>query len=282
MAVSTRPLTPRFGVEIKGIDIRKPINDRDFAEIERLWYENGIVLFRKQQFDEGDIVNFSRRFGDLEVHVRKEFLDPMFPELLQVSNITQNGRDVGILKDKELGWHHDQSYMLEPAIGSMLCAFDLPKKGGDTSFANLAVAYEELSPDMKLKLEGLWATHSYAYFNGTWSVPTNEAQTNRTPPVLQPVVRTHPITSRKALYINQGMVPMIDGISEIESRNLLDYLFEWMVRPSFVYRHKWELGDAIMWDNAATIHRREAFDPASRRLMKRTTIRPKDGLGVPF
>jgi len=282
MALETRALADRFGVEYLNVELREDMDDMDFAEVERLWYENGITLFRGQTFQETDIIGFCRRLGTLEIHVRAEYLDPAFPELLQVSNIVENGREVGILKDQELGWHHDQSYMKEPAIGSMLCAFQLPDWGGDTYFANLAAAYDALPAAMKAQLEGLKAVHSYAYFNGTWSVPTNDQQTDRTPPVLQPVVRTHPVTGRKAIYVDPAMVPLIDGVPEAESQALLDELFDWIVRPEFVYRHQWQAGDAILWDNAATIHRRDAFDPESVRLMKRTTIRPRPDRAVPY
>ena len=280
--VETRPLTATFGVEYLDVKLRADMADDTFADVERLWYDNGIALFRGQTFTEIDIIGFCRRLGDLEIHVRQEYLDPDFPELLQVSNKMEAGREVGILKDKELGWHHDQSYMTEPAIGSMLCAFQLPAWGGDTYFANLADAYEALPETVKVRLDGLRAVHSYEYFNGTWSVPTNENQANRTPPVLQPVVRTHPITGRKGIYVDPAMVPLIDGLPEDESRDLLDELFDWIVRPEFVYRHQWQPGDAILWDNASTMHRRDAFDPASTRLMKRTTIRPRPELAVPF
>lgn len=282
MPISTRPLTDSFGVEIQGVDLNADIDEDTFAEIERHWYENGIALFRGQAFTEPAIINFCRRFGELEIHVREEYLDPHYPELLRVSNVVEAGREVGILQDKELGWHHDQSYMKEPAIGSMLCAFTLPNWGGDTSFANLAVAYEALDDLAKARLDGRRVIHSYSYFNGIWSVPTNDTQTNRTPDVSQPMVRTHPITGRKAIYVDPAMVPMIDGDDEEESRELLDELFEWIIKPEFVYRHQWQPGDAILWDNASTMHRRESFDPHSERLMKRTTIRPKPALAVPF
>lgn len=282
MTVRVRPLTDAFGVEYLDVRLRADMDDGIFAEVERLWYDNGIALFRGQVFAETEIIGFCRRLGELEIHVREEYLDPAFPELLQVSNKVEDGREVGILKDKELGWHHDQSYMQEPAIGSMLCAFQLPAWGGDTCFANLASAYDALPEKMKTRLLGLRAVHSYEYFNGSWSVPTNDSQSKRTPPVLQPVVRTHPITGRKALYVDPAMVPMIDGLPEDESRDLLDELFAWIVRPEFVYRHQWQPGDAILWDNASTMHRRDEFDPRSTRLMKRTTIRPRPDLAVPF
>ena len=152
MALATKSLMAAFGVEYIDVELRAGMTDDTFANVERLWYENGIALFRGQAFTEMDIIGFCRRLGDLEIHVREEFLDPDYPELLQVSNKVEAGREVGILKDKELGWHHDQSYMTEPAIGSMLCAFQLPAWGGDTYFANLAAAYDALPENMKLFL----------------------------------------------------------------------------------------------------------------------------------
>ena len=150
-----------FGVEYLDVELRADMADDTFADVERLWYDNGIALFRGQTVTETDIIGFCRRLGDLEIHVRQEYLDPDYPELLQVSNKMEAGREVGILKDQELGWHHDQSYMTEPAIGSMLCAFQLPAWGGDTYFANLADAYEALPETVKVRLDGLHAAHSY-------------------------------------------------------------------------------------------------------------------------
>ncbi len=279
-SIEIRPLQP-FGAEIRGIDLDTDHDAATIAAIRRAWAEHGVILFRGQRLDESDIVRFSARFGKLEIHVRREYLSRDHPELLLVSNVHDNGRPVGILGDHEVGWHHDQSYLPRPALGSLLYAVTLPAGGGNTCFADLAGAYEALPPAMKRRLEGLRAVHSYAYFNGTWSEPTSDAQARATPDVTHPVVRTHPETGRKALYVDPGMTPRICDLPEDESRALLDELFAWCTRPEFVYEHRWRPGDALMWDNASTMHRRGEFDPREQRLMKRTTILPPAERAVP-
>lgn len=276
----TAPLHP-FGLEIKGLDLRMSCDQATIERVRDLWAEHGVLVFRDQSLDEADVVRFSACFGKLEIHVRQEYLSPTHPELLIVSNVREGDRPIGILGDHEVGWHHDQSYLARPALGSLLYAVELPPSGGHTCFADLAGAYEALPQAMQQRLEGLRAVHSYAYFNGTWSEPTSAEQRQRTPDVTHPVVRTHPYTGRLALYVDPGMTPCISGLPEDESRALLDELFAWCTRPEFVYEHRWRLGDAVMWDNASTMHRRGEFDPAHRRIMKRTTILPPAERAVP-
>lgn len=276
-----RSLEP-FGAEIRGADLSNPFEAGEIAELRRIWMENGVVLFRDQNLEEADVVRFSRYFGKLEIHVRKEYLSKDNPELLIVSNLKRSGRPIGILSDHEVGWHHDQSYLEKPALGSLLYAVTIPPSGGNTAFANLALAYESLPEDKQSRLDGLRAVHSYAYFNGQWSEPASGEQKQRTPDVTHPLVRTHPETGRKAIYADPGMTPLIDGLPNEESRALLDELFEWCTRSDFVYEHRWRVGDAIMWDNASTMHRRGEFDPSAERLMKRTTILPPPDRAVPF
>jgi taurine dioxygenase len=274
------PLQP-FGVEARGVDLRDEHDTSTIAALRRAWARSGVIVFRDQELQETDIVRFSSHFGELEIHVRAEYLSREHPEVLLVSNQKRDGEPVGILGDHEVGWHHDQSYLRRPALGSLLYAVTIPPAGGDTCFANLAMAYEGLAPEMKHRLEGLRAVHSYAFFNGTWSEPASEEQRRRTPDVDHPVVRTHPETGRRALYVDPGMTPAVVGLDAASGRALLDELFAWSTRPEFVYRHRWRAGDAIMWDNASTMHRRGAFDPAHERLMKRTTILAPAHCAVP-
>lgn len=274
------PLSP-FGVRIDGLELGRTPDHGTVSRLRDLWAEQGLLLFRDQRLDEQSLVEFSRCFGELEIHVRKEYLSPDHPEILIVSNVREGERSIGILGDHEVGWHHDQIYQARPALGSLLYGVELPPSGGNTCFANLALAYDALPDDRKRQLEGLRAVQSYAYFNGTWSEPTSEAQARRTPDVTHPVVRTHPHTGRKALYIDPGMTPSIVGLTPEESRALLDELFAWCTQPRFVYEHQWRLGDALMWDNASTMHRRGEFDPQARRIMKRTTILPPPEKAVP-
>ena len=281
MTFEIRKLTASFGAEVLGIDLTEEIRPEVLAEIKTLWAEHQLLLFRGQSLEEKDAVNFSGHLGDLEIHVRHEYLSPDNPEILYVSNMKKDGKAIGILSDTEVGWHYDQIYLPRPAVGSLLYAVMLPANGGQTSFADMSAAYESLSDDIKATLKGRKATQSYEAFNNQYSVPTNSDQKKRTPDIEQPIIRTHPISGRKALYICPGMTTEIVGLPEDESRALLDHLFDWSVKPEFVYTHNRAHGDAVLWDNAATMHRREPFDGNEDRLMKRTTILPPPELAVP-
>jgi len=280
--ITIRPLTPNFGGEVVGLDYSQLEDEGVTRRLEYLWLRHSLLLFRGLDAeDEENLVRLSRVFGQLEIHGRTEYLSPKTPELLYVSNIRKGDRAIGILGDGEAGWHHDQSYLPRPAMGSLLAAHTVPAQGGNTSFADMAGAYEALPQSMKGRIEGLTALHSYAHFNAQYSEPANENQRKRQTDVVHPVVRQHPLTGRKALYVSPGVTVRIVGIPEDESAALLRELHAWATRPEFVYEHRWSIGDGVLWDNACTIHRREPFDPEQRRLMKRTTIRPPESLAVP-
>ncbi len=278
----TRPLSKSFGAEVLGFQLSGTPSGEDIIAIRKLWAEHKLLLFRGQSFDEAALVAFSRQFGDLEIHVREEYLSPEHPEVLYVSNIERDGRRIGILSDNEVGWHYDQIYLPKPAVGSLLMADTLPPEGGNTEFADMCAAWEALPTGTRAKLDGCLANQSYEAFNSTYSVPTNNKQKARSPDIHHPIVRTHPVTNRKALYLCPGMTTEIVGWDATESEEMLEFLFEWTTRPEFVYSHQWQPGDAVMWDNACTMHRRDPFDPQHERLMKRTTILPPPDLAVPF
>jgi taurine dioxygenase len=279
---STRPLGQSFGAEVLGFQLSATPSGEDIIAIRKMWAEHKLLLFRGQSFDEAALVAFSRQFGDLEMHVREEYLSPEHPEVLYVSNIERDGRRIGILSDNEVGWHYDQIYLPKPAVGSLLMADTLPPEGGNTEFADMCAAWEALPAETRAKLDGCLANQSYEAFNSTYSVPTNNKQKARSPDIHHPIVRTHPVTNRKALYLCPGMTTEIVGWDAAESAEMLEFLFEWTTRPEFVYSHQWQPGDALMWDNACTMHRRDPFDPQHERLMKRTTILPPPDLAVPF
>ena len=279
---ATRPLSKSFGAEVLGFQLSGTPSGEDIIAIRKLWAEHKLLLFRGQSFDEAALVAFSRQFGDLEIHVREEYLSPEHPEVLYVSNIERDGRRIGILSDNEVGWHYDQIYLPKPAVGSLLMADTLPPEGGNTEFADMCAAWEALPTGTRAKLDGCLANQSYEAFNSTYSVPTNNKQKARSPDIRHPIVRTHPVTNRKALYLCPGMTTEIVGWDATESAEMLEFLFEWTTRPEFVYSHQWQPGDAVMWDNACTMHRRDPFDPQHERLMKRTTILPPPDLAVPF
>ena len=277
----TRALGATFGAEVLDFLISSRASSEDITAIKTLWAEHKLLLFRNQVLDESTLVNFSQVFGALEIHVRTEYLSPDHPEILYVSNIQKNGQKVGILADTEVGWHYDQIYLPRPAVGSLLMAHTLPPEGGNTEFADMTAAYEELPESVKKRLSNARAVQSYEAFNQAYSVPTNKEQKKKSPDIEHPIVRTHPITGRKALYLCPGMTTEIVGWDPAESREMLDYLFEWSIQPRYVYSHAWQPGDALLWDNACTMHRRDPFDQNHERLMKRTTILPPQELAVP-
>ncbi len=280
MGLVLRALTPTFGAEVMGIDVNN-VEPHVIDELPRLWQRYGLLLFRGQVMDEPQQAAFSRHFGALEIHLRREYLSPENPEILYVSNIKRDGRSIGILSDTEVGWHYDQIYLPRPAVGSMLYSVIIPRDGGQTSFADMTAAYEMLPARLKEKIAGRKAVQSYEAFNRVYSVPTSAEQKKKTPDLEHPIVRTHPYTGRKALYLCPGMTTQIVGLPKAESDATLAEIFEWCVRPEFVYTHSWRLGDALLWDNACTMHRREPFDSNEQRLMKRTTILPDPERAVP-
>ena len=198
MATVNRKLGKTFGAEIAGISVVAKPDAQEIAAAKALWAEHKLLLIRGQNVSEEDLVGFSREFGELEVHVRTEYLSPENPEILYVSNIKKDGKLMGILSDTEVGWHYDQIYLPRPAVGSMLAAHTLPKNRGNTEFADMAAAYAALPDAIKYVLDGKKATQSYEAFNRAYSVPTNKTQKSRSQDIDQPIVRTHPITRVKA------------------------------------------------------------------------------------
>ncbi len=281
MPFEVRKLRDSFAVEVTGIDLTEDHSTAEMDEIKKLWWEHQLLLFRGQSLDEADLVHFSGKLGPLEHHVRKEFLSSDNPEILLISNKKADGKPIGILADGEVGWHYDQIYLPKPAVGSLLYSVELPSSRGSTFFADMITAYERLPQAMKDKLEGKRAVQSYAAFNAKFSVPTSEEQKKKTPDLDHPLIRTHPFSGRKALYLCPGMTTQILGMDAAESEETLEYLFDWCIRDEFVYKHDWVLGDAVLWDNACSMHRREPFDASETRLMKRTTILPPPELAVP-
>ena len=198
------------------------------------------------------------------------------PEVGLVSNLKDaQARPIGGLGDGELQWHSDQSYMMNPATGAMLYALELPPQGGTTSWVDLCAAYAGLPDRLKRAVEGRRAIFSYvkrlAGYEGVDRVISEEAK-RKTPPVVHPLVHTHPVTGRKALYLDSTTTIAIEGMDDASGAALLEEIYEFATQPEFVYRHHWQAGDAVLWDNGFTMHRREPFDPSARRLMKRTTI----------
>ncbi|MGA8757058.1 MAG: TauD/TfdA family dioxygenase [Stellaceae bacterium] len=286
MPLETRLLGDSFACEVLGLHLWEPLNELTIAELRAVWAEHPVLVFRRQALSEDELADFSACFGPLERTVRTDWASPVRPEVTLISNLKDGqARPIGGLGDGELQWHSDQSYMLQPATGAMLYALELPPDGGTTSWVDLCAAYTGLPDRLKRAIEGRHAIFDYvkrlAGYQGVDRVISAEAKT-KTPPITHPLVHIHPVTSKKALYLDSTTTVGIDGMDEASGAALLAEIYESATQPPFVYHHHWRVGDALLWDNGFTMHRREPFDPAARRLMKRTTMfLPRDRHIVP-
>lgn len=266
-----------FGAEVVGLDLARPLNAADFQALHRAHLDHHVLVLRDQRITPAQHVAFSRRFGPLQIHVQKKFQLAGQPEVLIVSNIKENGEPIG-LGDAGHYWHSDLSYKDKPSLGSLLHAQELPSEGGDTLFADQHAAYEALPQALKDRIAPLQAEHSYLAkyeelrARSPWRPALTQAQIDEVRPVVHPVVRTHPETGRKALFVSEHFTTKIVGLPEDESRVLLDTLFARSVEPAFVYRHQWQPHDIVFWDNRSVLHLAAGTPDHIRRKLYRTTI----------
>lgn len=272
-----RPLAGGTGAEIIGLDLGRDFSEADFARVKRAHLDHHVVVLRDQRITPRQHIEFSRRFGKLLIHVLHQFHLAGHPEILVISNIIENGQPVG-LGDAGREWHSDISYKPLPSLGSLLHAQELPAEGGDTLFANMHLAYDTLPAHLRTAVEGRKAVHSYlARYNRLqaqdgWRPALSAAQIAQVQEVEHPVVRTHPETGRKALFVSEGFTTRIAGLPEDESRQVLGEIFAHSIRPEFVYRHKWQPHDLLFWDNRSLIHLAGGTPDHLRRKLYRTTI----------
>ena len=276
MPLETRLLNDSFACEVIGLHLWAAPDAETIDELRTLWAHHPVLVFRRQALSENELADFSALFGPLERTVRTDWASPAQPEVTLISNLRDaQARSIGGLGDGEIQWHSDQSYMLNPATGAMLYALELTPEGGTTSWVDLCAAYAGLPERLKRAVEGKRAIFSYikrlAGYQGADRVISEEAR-RKTPPITHPLVHTHPVTGRKALYLDSTTTTGIDGMDDSAGSALLEEIYAFATRPQFVYRQHWQVGDAVLWDNGLTMHRREPFDPLARRLLKRTTI----------
>jgi taurine dioxygenase len=279
MTPSVKKSGAACGAEIV-IDLARDIDEETFREIERGFHDNVVVVFRGQQLSNERHVEFSCRFGELEIHIVKKYLLPGFPEILLISNIRdEQGEHIG-LADAGFTWHTDTSYRRRPSRCSLLYAKEVPHRDGralgETVFANAIAAYEALPETTRKRIDGLKAIHRYSARRRVADSPrpklTGE-QLAETPDIAHPIVRTHPYTGRKSLYVTAGECIGVEGMPEDEGVDLIAELDAHCVRPEFLYRHEWQVGDLLMWDNATSMHLAVCdYALPERRLMHRTTV----------
>jgi taurine dioxygenase len=265
----TRPLTPTIGAEILGVDLSTPVSDGLFASILDTWHKNLVILFRDQHLTEDDQVRFGEHFGPPAVSHTKRFTTKN-PAVMLISNVRENGQLIGALPDGEMNFHSDQCHQERPAKASMLYSLEVPSTGGNTLFANAYLAYETLPDAVKRQIEGRKALNAYDYDNAATRRGTRLRE--GIPSCWHPMVRTHPDTGRKALYVNRLMTVAVEGMAEDEGNELLNALFDHQEQPEFIYEHVWCPNDVLLWDNRCALHARTDFSAAERRLMRRLTI----------
>jgi len=272
-----RPFSGVVGAEIIGLDLSRAVNAEDFAHIHRAHLDHHVLVFRDQHITPEQQIAFSRRFGVLQIHVLKQFLLAAHPEILIVSNIVENGQNIG-LGDAGKFWHSDLSYKELPSLGSMLHAQELPSEGGDTLFADMHTAWDRLPDALRNAVQDRRAAHSYTArysetkFEGNWRPALTAEQLAQVQEVIHPVVRTHPQSGRKALFVSEGFTTRIVGLPEDESRQILAELYAHSVLEQNIYRHQWQPRDLVFWDNRSLIHLAAGCPAHLRRKLYRTTI----------
>ena len=261
-AITVNRLSDELGAEVIGLDLSRLLTDETFALVCDLFHTHQVLVFRDQNLTPAQQVAFTRRLGPLEIHVSRQYTLPEQPEILLLTNEIRDGKRVSLV-DGGSEWHSDLSYLEEPSLGSFLHAIHNPKQGGDTEWQSLYLAYDSLPGAAKDRIEGLRAVHQFDQGRNPRMAPVDtkfrdklsDDVKSRTPDVTHPVVRTHPATGRKALFVSPRFTIGIADMDEAEGQALLDELFAHLDEPALVYHHKWRDGDAVLWDNRCLNHK---------------------------
>lgn len=272
---SVQPMNAVLGAEITGPNLSQPIDASLKDAIYQALLEHHVLVFRDQSLTREQQGRFAENYGELESHVGRLRNGKRYPVINDITNIQPDGKLVPKLVNRGPNhWHTDKSYHAVPSAITMLHGKQVPSKGGETLFANMKLAYEKLSPDMKARIDGLKVQHSWeANRLNVGETPATEEQKRERPPVTHPLVRTHPDTGTKALYIGTH-IDIIHGMSREDSDALVDELMEHAIQPKYRYDHQWRQGDLVMWDNRSLMHRGNTnYDMANEpRVLQRTVI----------
>jgi taurine dioxygenase/putative 2-oxoglutarate oxygenase len=268
------PITDHIGMEVRGIDVSRPMLDSEFEQIYRAWVDTTILLIRGQSLTPEQQAEFTLRFGDVVSYTRAVFSESNKPEVLVLSNIVEDGKLIGSPVSGRV-WHTDGHYLDQPPAGSVLYGIEIPTVGGDTLFTNMFAAYEALPEVVKRRIEDRKVIISRVQsrpYNYPDRPPPTEKDRAEWVDMPQPTVLRHPENSRKALYVGGNVPWRVVGMDESESAPLVTFVQEFSVMPKFTYRHKWQPGDIIVWDNRSAMHCATPYDPNQRRRMHRTTF----------
>jgi alpha-ketoglutarate-dependent taurine dioxygenase len=275
MSLEIVPTGAASGAEIRGVDLSQPLGDNVFAEIEHAYNAYGVVFFRDQRIAPERQVAFTRRFSKIEFNIFGErWSVPGCPEIVVLSNISADGKPIGVRRAGE-NWHSDMCYTARPPRGTMLYAHEIPTLHGlplgDTEFASAAAAWDALPATLQGLLDGKRAVFDFR--GRKRALAPTQAEIERNPPVMHPIVRTHPHTGRKCLYVMRDDCTAIEGLGDAEAGALICALADHIAKPAFIYRHQWHAGDLLLWDNCTVQHRAiQDYDLPQRRLMHRTTM----------
>jgi taurine dioxygenase len=278
MNILIKNLDAPLGAEIAGVDLSKPLSQDDVETIEETWRERLVVVFRGQRLSDPQLLAFSRNFGELDPPGPNPYGEPFnkeHPEINVISNVIENGKPIGNLGDGEAVWHADMTYVDLPPKAAMLHSLEVPPCGGNTYFANMIAAYETLPADLRKAAEGKVAVHDASRNSAGMLRKGYKEVTDvrETVGARHPLVRTNPKTGRKALFLGRRPNAYVLGLEVADSEALLDSLWVHATQPCFAMCHEWQVGDLLMWNNLSVLHRRDPFDPESRRVMHRTQIR---------
>ena len=281
--MNIQPTGKILGARVTGIDLARPLEANDFAEILRALGRHGVLVFPQQRLDAAQLRDFAQRFGRIQTSVTGKFHDAKVPEVGYLSNIVENGEPIG-LADAGQDWHTDMTYNATVGFTNVLYAVKVPRRDGKalgaTQFANMHAAYDDLDAELKRRLEGMTATHDFNKFweemrrrPGSTRPPLTPEQRAKRPPSVHPIFLTHPITGRKVLYCNPGYAIRINELPEDESERVLKRLFEHQLQPKYQYEHTWTERDVLMWDHIGTLHNAVPdYGPDEHRLMLRCQV----------
>ena len=273
-----------LGARIEGLDLSTALENGEVEGIVDALGRYGVVCFPRQKLTARQQRDFAARFGELEINVASgPYQEPGIPEVMTLSNIVKDGKPIG-LSDAGQDWHTDMSYSKTIAFANVLYALEVPRRHGktlgDTEFSSMQAAYDGLPDDLRKKLEGMTVLHDFNKFwemmrreKGSQRPPLTEAQRKQKPPVSHPIFLEHPITRRKVLYANPGYSMRINELPQKESDEILEFLFKHQLKPEYRYRHPWNEGDVLMWENFGTIHNAIAdYGPDEHRLVRRCQV----------
>jgi taurine dioxygenase len=287
--VEVRATGAALGADIAGVDLSQELRPETVDAIKEAWSDNLVLRFRGQRLDDDQLMRFSAHFGELDwapviaaARVKVPGEDRYVESVEEgrryisvISNIIEGGKAIGALGAYEAIWHTDMSFNAEPPCASALYALEVPPSGGDTGFANMYLAYETLPDELRRRIQGRSCRHDSSR-NSAGELRRGSSEVTdprQAPGTDHPIIRTHPVTGRKALFLGRRRNAYIQGLELEESETLLDALWAHATRPELTWYQQWRVGDLVLWDNRCVLHRRDEFDPNSRRLMHRSQIK---------